>query len=891
MTPVAGPIYRHGNSDILLAWSQREAAAAEQPWTATRCHRQLRPLLTHLMALRREKARAALKKRNESLRQPLSPNKRLTADDDLASRKRVRYTYSLKGRRRQGRPSATSKSIISQTEEEPAQRIKVAPLMQQARRSFCPGEVVLATPVLSRARKHRQAWSLPSSPLTHRKPDASVDSSLLRKEQVAPKPKAKNTSFKYRGYYQDSIRINTNNNAKPSNNPSMDADWAALFSAISPESRQMYEAIFRAVEALLRSTTNNLEPARTPNSLLAMCLRKVPQYIAVCEEAEREEAEKEGVAKLPSSSVSLEIYSDLESLGGGDRGGWKHLRTVVQQHGIDILKAACAEGLLHETFIRLLVRLCTHMKAYDEAEGLMTALFDSHISSLCKGQHLYEKPEGGSDPVESTGPTASLNMLLQYAEETGRTSSSLQKITELLSHGHLPSAWLICAVGILQKEAVIESSDNHSSHEPAVLKRLSVIIQRSLSEVSQKIKRRKGQHKAEAAAHCFPRQHLLILAACLVRPGSEVDNGGHPSDMLKQLVEEATPFQKGQVYNATVVLVTSVAENCGRASESAVSGVPASRSYLLELCSQAANHIHSTLDYGSESSLTTRLQADAAFLLASRSNDLRDLAFAESLGKSSVQTNDQRPASSGPRTGHPLTSTTDGACLSPPSRMLGAPVTALFEGYRWEEGISEWVISTPRPTSRPRPIWSPEPRRNSELVVVLDDFFHEKPVKQDKARPFQRPTQSHGRLSLPASLPPSSPTTGDDSDMDDYPSPDKNSNTTTPMLPRTPTSKSSSQARNVRHLRLIPRMRATRSLLTLVSDNEVGEEDDSDEYEIEGGPHDEQKTTRTPLFDLGNAKNIKRTITSGNTQQKKGVAACDSDDYADATISDDELGL
>ncbi|CAK7203422.1 hypothetical protein SEUCBS139899_006156 [Sporothrix eucalyptigena] len=733
MTPVAGPIYRHGNSDILLAWSQREAAAAEQPWTATRCHRQLRPLLTHLMALRREKARAALKKRNESLRQPLSPNKRLTADDDLASRKRV-----------------------------------------------------------------------------------------------APKPKAKNTSFKYRGYYQDSIRINTNNNAKPSNNPSMDADWAALFSAISPESRQMYEAIFRAVEALLRSTTNNLEPARTPNSLLAMCLRKVPQYIAVCEEAEREEAEKEGVAKLPSSSVSLEIYSDLESLGGGDRGGWKHLRTVVQQHGIDILKAACAEGLLHETFIRLLVRLCTHMKAYDEAEGLMTALFDSHISSLCKGQHLYEKPEGGSDPVESTGPTASLNMLLQYAEETGRTSSSLQKITELLSHGHLPSAWL---------------------STPA------------------------------------------FGTACLVRPGSEVDNGGHPSDMLKQLVEEATPFQKGQVYNATVVLVTSVAENCGRASESAVSGVPASRSYLLELCSQAANHIHSTLDYGSESSLTTRLQADAAFLLASRSNDLRDLAFAESLGKSSVQTNDQRPASSGPRTGHPLTSTTDGACLSPPSRMLGAPVTALFEGYRWEEGISEWVISTPRPTSRPRPIWSPEPRRNSELVVVLDDFFHEKPVKQDKARPFQRPTQSHGRLSLPASLPPSSPTTGDDSDMDDYPSPDKNSNTTTPMLPRTPTSKSSSQARNVRHLRLIPRMRATRSLLTLVSDNEVGEEDDSDEYEIEGGPHDEQKTTRTPLFDLGNAKNIKRTITSGNTQQKKGVAACDSDDYADATISDDELGL
>ncbi|CAK7234519.1 hypothetical protein SBRCBS47491_008976 [Sporothrix bragantina] len=573
-TPTAGPIYRHGNSDILPAWSQREAAAAEQPWTATR-----------------------------------------------------------------------------------------------------------------------------------------------------------DPSFKYRGYYQNSLRLVAGNTSKSSTNPCMDADWATLFRSTPTESRKMYEAIFRATEALIRTTTCSLDSPRKSNSLLAMCLRKVPQYVAACEEAEKEDAEKERALRLPSSSVSLGIYTDLESLGS-DRGGWKHLRTVVRQHGIHILESACAESLLHDTFVRLLVRLCTHMKAYDEAESLMTALFAGHITSLPKGQYLYEKPDKATgDLSESTGPVASLGMLLQYMEDTGRTSAPLQQITSLLNDGHLPPAWLstpafsnlwhrvirllssrgspvcddsillgftaaavtclvlsqpdddiaslhsnesrqnssssapssvtlsssyhtlvsilgsISAVAILQHEAASGNNDCERSFEPAILKRLSLIAQSSLTQVSQKLKGRKGQNKLEARLHYFPRQVLLMLSVFLLQPNIEAHEAA-----FQKFVEEASAIQKGQVYDATIALVTSVAENCGRASKSFISGVPASRSYLLALCTQGAGLISSALDYDSESSLAARLQADAAFLFASRSNDLRDLAFAENLGKNSVQTDSKRPTPSGAST-------------------------------------------------------------------------------------------------------------------------------------------------------------------------------------------------------------------------------------------------
>ncbi|KAL1903569.1 hypothetical protein Sste5346_000197 [Sporothrix stenoceras] len=799
----------------------------------------------------------------------------------------------------------------------------------------------------------------------------------------------KTLGFKYRGYYQSSIRPG----AKSSSSPSIDRDWAAVAKSTPSEFHHLYESIFRAVDALLRATTNTIESPRKSNSLLAMCLRKVPQFIEICEEEEREEAEKEGTMQLPSSSVSLGIYSDLETLGS-EASGWKHLRVVVRQHGIDTLKSACAEGLLHETFVHLLVRLCTHLKAHDEAESLTSSLFDSYISTVPKGQYIYEAPSDLSvDLSGCSGPLASLGMLLQYAEETGRTSAALRQITELLSIGHLPASWLssqpfvglwhrvvrllssrgspvceegvllefvataiaklvhsrpdddisnistrniskssnmtrdplsasssyhtiisilgsICAVGILQQEATFESGNFEPISSPAAIERLVAIVQRALSEVSRKIKVRKGQHKIEAAAHCYPRQYLLMLALCLLHSSQEThaenvesrDSSTFNDTAFQYLIESADSSQRGRLYDATVAFVTSVAENCGRGSEPTFSGMPVSQTYLLKLSAQAAVYLNSGSENSSSGVLTSRLQTDAAFLLASRTNDIHDLVFAESISRNSVQKEEHRlPPSSSP------TSTCMGALSPLSSKTRPPPPTALFDGYLWEEGISEWVVSTPHaPSTRAAP--KPKPARKSELVVIIDSM---PPPESAVSDTKQRATRS-GRLSLPTYFPTSSSSPRDKSDMDDAGSVfDHDSGNDTPPSPRTPGSQSElpsySRPKRSRHFDAVspaweskPRLRTTRSLLNLVSDDEDenDQEDGDDNNEMEEAFDRRRETPRLPLSGHpSKAKNARRRSESTGITLKGRMVAVRrtsfqvANDGIDLASSDDELCL
>lgn len=948
--------HRYEKSETSPSTSQRDAATQEQPWTATRCHRQLRPLLTHLMALRREKTRAALKRASESKPVPaVSTSKRpVNTDDNFAIPKRVRYTYSLKGCRRRGYPSKVVEHTLRYHEGEmSSQKTKFAPLLQQAKRSFCPGEVVVATPVLSRARKHRQAWSLPSSPLIHR--ESKFVDNLPHADSDTLRHKHRNSSFKYRGYYQDSIRMVVGSAAKLSTSPCMDADWVTLFRSTPPESHQTYEAIFRAIEALLRTTMTCSEgSASNSKSLLAMCLRKIPQYVVACEDAVREDAEKEGEAKLPSTSVSLGIYSELETLGNG-QGGWKHLGTVVRQHGIDNLLAACAEGLLHQAFVHLLVRLCTYMRAYSEAEGLLTALFGTYISSLPRGQLLYEMPSdavsGLSDP---TGPLSSLKVLLQYSEDTGRTSVPLQLIADLLNREHLPSAWLstspfcslwrrivrllssrslpicdesillnfvavavahlaisspendtagsnlgkcrrsrssdatssahlsptyhtlvsilgnISAVGILQQEAASEDDSPETGDEPLVLKRLSIIIQHSLTEIMQISKRRKGRHKLESAFHGLSGQFLLVLAVRLSQQDIMApSNILLDASILRHFENKTTSIQKGQIYDLAVALVTSTAENCGRAAGSTFSGVPASRSYLLALCAQAADFLSNALDYGSTYDLTNRLQVDAAFLLASRSNDLRDLAFAESIGAVSAQASAQRPDSPS-KLWHSRLSRARDALPPTFSRAGGAPASALFEGYHWEEGISEWVVSTP---NCPGSVQSQnlKHKSQSELVILLDDFFTQHPLSNDDDESTRQPSTNRVRPDPSASPHPSSQTSEYDSGLELHSSVKGKPSLPAPRLPKTYSSTSGCQSSKLRPLR------TGRSLLNFIFDDEDKERD-----ELEMIDKVDLRPARLPLSDLaGNVNKTRRSLVPRNTRQNKKAARS----------SDDELGL
>lgn len=895
---------RHGNRDILPSRVQRDAAAAEPPWTATRCLRQLRPLQTHLAALRREKAKDALKQKYDTTRALCNTNKRPHSDDGMVCRKRVRRTYSRKGTWRQRREQPTTTRATTHVVDS----LKAKPLKQHAPRTFCPGEVVMATPILSRARKQRQAHSLPSSPIMS---FTSAARSLAGHDvPLAAEADARSSKdFKYRGYFHRPSHLGSTSSAKSP----IDEQWEDLAKMTSPEVRHLYESIFRATDALLRSTARSPSsgPAKS-NSLLAMCLRKVPQFVTVCEDEERAEAEMQGMVQPASSNILHEVYSDLESLGGGNS-GWPHLCVAARQHGINMLVSACAEGLLDDIFARLLIGLCAHMKAYREAECLIDAQFDSHVLRLQKGQSLFRKPEDvGSVLSKATGPPAALHLLLQYAGDTGRTSYLLRKLQQLLSDGLLPVAWMsteafgslwnlvvrllscrgaptiddesllqfsataiarliesqrddyiqdmcqtpgsrvsldsppsksesisyhtlvsilasICTVGILQKEAALDSAGTEP-FEPAIFKRLSVMSEhaRSVATHNAAASRRRPTH--QMTVPIAQRRFLLALAVSF--------SGVHQTDaenkaLIGGLGFAPGPSQAAQLYDVAVTFATSLAECCGRGTGTTVPNSTAARPYLQKICTQAAGFLCRLSDFECEETLAKQLLADAAFLLASRSNDLRDLAYAESLARPSRSASHQRlpldsrrqsaPASFSIQTAQPLVSTGG-----------SAPGTAIFDGYVWEEGISEWVVATPSQESICRgrsatPSWTCDRGLDSSC---LRDVSHKMPC----ARPGRRAVAAQ----LPTLAPSpecddvSSDTTGSGRSVagETWKTPSArdahDARDTPPSSPGPARPPQRSWRLNRASWRGKPGLRAAQSLLSLVSDDD---DDSGDDYD------------------------------------------------------------
>ena len=1005
-SPSLPPIYRNGNSDILPARAQREAAAAEQPWTATRCHRQLRPLLAHLTALRRERAIAELKKKNDDSRYLPNPKKRLPGDNAAADRKRVRYTYSLKGtgRRRNGQPSTSPSTLDTPDRPARAGRSKYVPAKQQSKRTFSPGEIVLATPMISRARKNQHTQCLPSSPLAYTAETTSTTDAQPR-ETSSSKIKSENPMPGH-GYYRRLPRLGSNTVAKTP----ADEEWAILSKEAPIEYQALYESVFRTVGAILRVTTSTQEATGKPNSLLAMCLRKVPQFISMCEDAEREESDEK---EAGTSNVSLEIYNDLESMGRAGS-GWKHLRTVVREHAFSLLQEACAEGLFHFAFIRLLVRLCISTKAYAQAEALMAVLFDVHTLAVPHGQHLFQQPTDVNSGIpDSAGAFPSLSLLIQYSHETGRTSAPLRLIASLLKSGHLPPVWLstqaftnvwhrvarllssrgatacdeavlldfvvsamtkllkshpeddihpqilqaspsncesaaclsssssyhalvsilgiMCAISIIQREVSLGGHNAGTVHEPAVAKRLANIIHCCLAELGSKPRRRKGRPPVVDAAFLLPRRYLLELALCVLDFGAcrDEDDAGSIDDERFRGFAQADDVVKGQLYDVTVAFATSVAENGGRGSNPPLSSVPDARDYLRNICLHLSKRLGGVISCESGENLSGRLLADSAFLLASRSNDLRDLAFAESLGKTNCL------LAPGARS-TAMFVVPSKTMETPPARAQTGPaiLPGLFEGYRWEEGISEWVISTPisvvssavpksaRGDSNavavasmtpgllrtPRPYLTPSPSMRASLYTKdvfeddEDDESEESKYSEDSDDDDDNDDSSAGDHATPS---PKLPTRKmnvarprrtacqslPSSDFCPYLS-DSDSMSTTRRQPGNIHPKRASLAarRESRHVQ----PRRSLSILDLVSDNVV-----DDEFEESVRADSSSITTaRAPLLSLvGNARRSVGTRHTGlpGRLKHKGTSIGISSDATHTTAvtpsSDDELGL
>ncbi|KAF1843052.1 uncharacterized protein K460DRAFT_289924 [Cucurbitaria berberidis CBS 394.84] len=136
---------------------------------------------------------------------------------------------------------------------------------------------------------------------------------------------------------------------------------------------KLVQGLSEAYANILQATSTGYEKSwRGTRSLASACLRKLPTYIELEEHFAKldrlEEEEDDG------RDVASEIYEHLEAQFEQRAGqGWRPFKQVVRAHGTSLLCDAITDEILGLESLSVLVTHCLNVSAWDEAERLLLA--------------------------------------------------------------------------------------------------------------------------------------------------------------------------------------------------------------------------------------------------------------------------------------------------------------------------------------------------------------------------------------------------------------------------------------------------------------------------------------------------------------------------------------
>jgi hypothetical protein len=643
----------------------------EKEWTAARCHRLLRALTSRVAILNKELSRLSqpgqCQSRNNGeapkTAKTLRPSTQHDDGDWTRARKKVKRTYSSRtGRNGIGRGGGVPKTP----------RISAS---SKSRKSIVPGEILVPTPILARARGELDLDDHPSMIA-----NAGLDDLEIGRPKRLKQHHTTNDGepcFQLSGTLRE-MRQKTN---------------ASRYT--------IYEGIYNGLEALLRSTMSD-EPEtkrKGARSLFSMSLRAVPSYIA------KEEAhlEKTGTkSAINTRDISTEIYDELEDFGTSGH-GWKQLKVIVRSHGIKVLGDAITAGLLDVEFCGVLVTLCIHTFAAEEAEVLLSSLLSSGRFSAPKT--LYD-----------IAPRP-FSMLWKFVEYTGRFAFKYHQLASLITKGVLPLGWLATKefrpvwIGVMQKlspgsvnlDALMflettlpllagsgQSSKIFDTSSLATVKHtfsslittlLSIVLLSreatdSCPDGESEVSEAPYEHVTTLLQSCVIQydlsrasntQAVLLFAANLIA-SQQLSKCDDSKDSLVKLLQARTSDDDNDSdvapasYNDLVAFVCSVARCCGRGASS--------------LGFEYLEYLHLILEKISIGSpgvdIFHGIIVDSAFAFAQQLPEQKYLGYASTMDV-------KFPAKNVKRSLAPISEADDDT----------------RPGFRWEEGIGEWVMATP----------------------------------------------------------------------------------------------------------------------------------------------------------------------------------------------------
>ncbi|KAF3342714.1 Carboxypeptidase S1-like protein B [Verticillium dahliae VDG1] len=298
-------------------------------WTATRCHRLLRPLQNRIAALRKEiyvqeRTFPPIHPENLNGSAKLSQKRKISEGEQLHETKRPCRTYSK--RQATGADYAVGTTRWGH-EDQP--RTLGGPMPQ--------------TPIFRRTK------------LVKAEKDVSTQAS---KDGQGTRNRS-SRSMSYSG--------------NPTQSGPLIVSIGCLRKAQSPVAQHRYvhyESMLRILDTLLRATATPDSVSNT-KSLLHMCLRKIPEYAAGVEAWEANNASRTGASSLfTPSSATTRLYTDLEQMSGSDA-GWKYFASLVRAHALWVIREAITEGLIEPVFAGIIAHHYNQFGYTDDASTIL----------------------------------------------------------------------------------------------------------------------------------------------------------------------------------------------------------------------------------------------------------------------------------------------------------------------------------------------------------------------------------------------------------------------------------------------------------------------------------------------------------------------------------------
>ncbi|KAJ4360873.1 uncharacterized protein N0V89_001440 [Didymosphaeria variabile] len=358
-------------------------------FNTTRCNRLLRPLQTKLAKLRKE------------LERPRSPNddrrSSATAFALKASSRKINVTQPARKPRGlekrkdpdwmpdAGSGGATKKTYGGRGLKKPSSRISL-----HGGSDARPGAIAF-TPLVTRT-----ANRFHDSPQLHDSP--------LRKRN------------NYRGPLLAKVNVQGLKTQMP-------AEIGTLVKSLSESYANLLQATTAGDEKRWNGT----------RSLFSACLRRLPQYIQL--EEHFAALDKDDESEDEDTDVSQEVYSYLEQLYEITPGqGWRGFKQVVRAHGTQLLCDALGAQILGLETLHLLVVHCLNASAWDEAEKFLSSFLPC-LKPLPMPNTLYAN-------VFDEQRSLYMWMVKDFVARTGRYRFLYDHLEYMISQELLPLEWL-----------------------------------------------------------------------------------------------------------------------------------------------------------------------------------------------------------------------------------------------------------------------------------------------------------------------------------------------------------------------------------------------------------------------------------------------------------------